>query len=120
MPRGAFPEAAFRGACSRAYYCAFVVARDLLDPRHHFGYARSVHKDVIRLLKRSQNQAVRAAGGELDELRQRRNWSDYDLGSRSPKQPVDQFLSVAAIAQSDAIVEDLTTCAATDPTLGII
>jgi uncharacterized protein (UPF0332 family) len=51
VPRGAPEEASFRGACGRAYYAAFAIARDLLlSAKLHVGADGSIHKAVIRLL----------------------------------------------------------------------
>src|ERR1044072_1588202 len=84
VPRGAPEEASFRSACGRAYYAAFGTVRDLLlSARLHISADGSAHGAVIRLLKKSADPDVWAAGVSLELLRQVRNSADYDVGLRS-------------------------------------
>ncbi|HEY7426306.1 MAG TPA: HEPN domain-containing protein [Gemmataceae bacterium] len=72
-------EAEWRSACSRGYYAAFHVARQLLlalgfrvpqaDRAHGYLWLRLSNAGVLQVQK---------AGNQLKDLRQERNWADYD------------------------------------------
>src|SRR5947209_4703276 len=68
-----------RTAIGRAYYGAFLVARELLLP--HFAVPRSddVHEAVTRLLGRSGRSELKRIGQQLRDLRRMRNKADYDM-----------------------------------------
>jgi uncharacterized protein (UPF0332 family) len=121
VPRGAPEEASFRGACGRAYYAAFAVARDLLlSARFRLGADGSTHLDVIYLLQESANPLVRAAGRSLDELRKARNSADYDVGLRSSAADVfDRHRAQFAVAAARTIVDTIRKASASDRRLGI-
>jgi uncharacterized protein (UPF0332 family) len=121
VPRGAPEEASFRGACGRAYYAAFAVARDLLlSARFRLGADGSTHLDVIYLLQESANPLVRAAGRSLDDLRKARNSADYDVGRRSAAADAfDRHRAQFAVASARTIVETIRKASASDPRLGI-
>lgn len=81
-PKGAPPEAAFRGSCGRAYYYAFASVREvLLAAKFNVPKNGTGHGVIISLLKKSQEKDIQAAGGLLDQLRVTRNSADYDVGS---------------------------------------
>ena len=80
-PKGAPPEASFRGACSRAYYAAFGIARDALAAAQFSNLrGRDTHKRVQSLLKDSSDADVKKAGGMLWQLHRTRKGADYDVG----------------------------------------
>lgn len=69
-------EAALRTAVGRAYYAAFLRARDMLGVRGR----RRVKKRVIDELKKQD----RHAGDQLDKLEELRDYADYDLNITDP------------------------------------
>jgi hypothetical protein len=84
--RGVPQEAAYRGAVGRAYYGAFILARDaLLDAGVVVPNTGKAHAIVAEELKKSSDDDVAAAGGSLEDLRTLRNQADYDLGARPHK-----------------------------------
>ncbi len=102
-PAGPPPEASFRGACGRAYYSAFALARDALASAGHNLPRSQVHDVVISRLKGAQDQNVRAAGGELQQLRRDRNRADYDVGLRT-KQSFGQLHAKIAVARAHKVI----------------
>lgn len=120
-PRGAPEEASFRAACGRAYYAAFVVARDsLLSARIRVGTDGSVHHEISEMLKESTNEEIRTAGWSLDRLRRTRNRADYEVGLRSSAPGVfNQQMSQYAVASASSIVQAIKKISISDPRLGI-
>lgn len=121
VPRGAPEEASFRGACGRAYYATFGIARDLLlSARLGIGADGSAHSAVIRLLKRSADPEVWAAGVSLELLRQARNSADYDVGLRSSIGDLfDRRRAQLAVVSAWTIIGTIRKGAASDPRPGI-
>jgi uncharacterized protein (UPF0332 family) len=120
-PKGPLPEASYRAACGRAYYCAFVVARDLLLASK-FSVPRSggAHKVVVDHLKSSSTNSVKVLGGLLDDLRLTRNSADYEVGklARSTADFVPPKVQLKVLL-ADQLVADLQAEAGKDPRLGI-
>jgi len=120
-PQGPLPEASYRAACGRAYYCVFAVARDLLlGGNFHVPTSGRAHQVVVDLLKSSRSAAVKALGGQLDELRHLRNRADYDVGSRT--KPSSDFVPPKVqlrVLQAQKIAEELRAESGTDARLGI-
>jgi uncharacterized protein (UPF0332 family) len=86
-------EGDLRTAVSRAYYCAFHVARQfLIDCGLRFPpkeiYAAEIHRRVRYCLSESGNADAVFASGGLRELRRQRNEADYNLDSTRFKSPV--------------------------------
>lgn len=72
--------ASLRGAAGRAYYAAFVFARDLLVAAKFRKLADNrAHKKVADLLKASAIPDVRKAGFALSDLHRQRKIADYEL-----------------------------------------
>ena len=73
-------EADWRSAVSRGYYAAFHTARRLLQ---HCGFvvprAESSHAYLWLRLSNTGHPDVVIAGHDLNDVRQARNWADYDL-----------------------------------------
>ena len=69
-------EVSLRTAVGRAYYAAFVRARDSLQITGR----RHVHGRVIGAVKRVD----RAAGDQLDKLEELRGYADYDMDVTHP------------------------------------
>lgn len=120
-PKGSPPEASYRGACGRAYYSAFAVARDLLLlAKFQIATDGSAHSTIVRLLKESSSPSVKAAGGSLDQLRKTRNQADYDVGQRaSPGIRFDANRAQLAVAYAKIIIESLKSARSTDIRIGI-
>ena len=74
-------EADWRAAISRAYYCAYHVARLLLaeDCGIVLPKTSDTHQSIHRCLMNGGDAALRAAGSRLESLRGDRNRADYDL-----------------------------------------
>src|SRR5256885_5573113 len=102
-PAGPPPEASFRGACGRAYYSAFALARDALTSAGHKLPRAQAHDVVISRLKSAQDPDVRAAGGVLQDLRGDRNRADYDVGLRA-KQAFGQLHAKVAVARAQKVI----------------
>jgi hypothetical protein len=120
-PKGAPPEAAFRGSCGRAYYCAFASVREvLLAAKFSVPKDGTGHGIIIELLKRSQDGDIRAAGGLLDQLRVTRNSADYEVGSIKPKgMPFEAYRAQVAIAQAASVLSAVYKSQTADPKMGI-
>jgi uncharacterized protein (UPF0332 family) len=101
-------EAAWRSAISRAYYAAFHVARQLLE-QCGFSPPRADQADAYLWLRlhNSGHADVTDAGGELNDLRQTRNWADYDLD-----QVLDQGTALKYVQAAIDLVHFLDTVAA--------
>ncbi len=69
-------EASLRTAVGRAYYAAFLIARQNLGVTGR----RNVHSRVISELKRTD----RFAGDQLDKLEELRGFADYDMDVQDP------------------------------------
>ena len=73
-------ESDWRSAASRAYYAAFHVARQLLSNlRFVTPRADRAHEYLYRRLNNCGLARVVSAAKILHDLRQTRNWADYDL-----------------------------------------
>ena len=120
-PKGAPPEAAIRGACGRAYYCAFASVREcLLKAKFVVPKDAQAHSLIIRLLKSSTDTSVQGAGGVLDQLRVTRNSADYDVGSIKPAgTPFIPYRAQVAIAQASTVIAAVNGATKNDPRLGI-
>lgn len=80
-----------RSAISRAYYAAFIQARNYL--RDQDGLAiptQNTHEYVINQFRNSADEERQKIGRQLRRLRQRRNQADYD----------DTFANLQAIAKT--------------------
>lgn len=72
-----------RTATGRAYYAAFLVARERLRTiGHHLPRDRSVHRYVIERLRRGGDQVIRGLGQNLCDLYEHRKDADYELAGR--------------------------------------
>jgi uncharacterized protein (UPF0332 family) len=105
-------EAEWCSAVSRAYYAAFHTARLLLrqcgfdvpfgDQAHGYLWLRlanSGHPDVVE------------AGKNLNHLRQKRNWADYDLDRE-----LSQDAAIGYVLAAESIIQLLETVV-TEPTV---
>lgn len=110
---GAPKEASTRGSCGRAYYAAFVAARDILERAGFTMPRRGVHARVYDLLIQSSNPDVLARAGDLDQLKTLREDGDYDVGGRT-KRPFAAKDSQRAIQLSNAIMISVETAAKKD------
>lgn len=119
--RGVPQEAAHRGAVGRAYYAAFIIARDaLLRAGITIPDTGKAHAVVAEQLKRSADTDVAAAGGSLEDLRILRNRADYDLGARPHKgNAFDGLRAAFALAAAKTIVAAIEDCARKDKRLGL-
>jgi len=102
---GGLTEAAWRAAVSRAYFAAFHSARNRLrlagfDPPA----ADQAHSYLWLRLSNCSHPDVEEAGKNLKDLRQRRNWADYDL-----EKPFDQAMALRQIDIADRILGLLET-----------
>lgn len=71
-------EAKLRAAASRAYYAAFIKARNFLRDRSGLVIPRkNTHRYVIQQFKSSPNQARKKVGRRLERLRDYRLLADY-------------------------------------------
>lgn len=72
-------EAKLRTAISRAYYGAFIKARNhlILVDKHPIPYGVNPHEYVQSQFSRSRNSLRRNIGNDLHELRRYRNDADY-------------------------------------------
>lgn len=119
-PKNAPPEASLRGACGRAYYAAFVVARDILETARFSvsGGPTSVHKRVLSLLGQSVDAEVLTAAGLLDQLRALRGDADYHVGSRT-RRAFSHLDSQRAILLSHQTIATFEATATKSPRLFI-
>ncbi|HYU51969.1 MAG TPA: hypothetical protein VEK37_03460 [Gemmatimonadaceae bacterium] len=115
---GAPKEASTRGACGRAYYAAFIVARDLLVKAKFPFQPRGVHQRVADLLRQSTDKDVKARNLDLDQLRNLREQSDYEVGDKT-KKGFAAGDSQRAILLSNTIITSFQTAAKKDSRLFI-
>lgn len=123
-PKGAPEEASIRGSCGRAYYAAFGVARDALLAAKLFKStgASADHAAIISLLKKSANPGIQISGGLLDQLRNTRNSSDYDVGLvplRAGQVPFVPLVSQMAVVLGQQITDEIENLKPTKPKLEI-
>ena len=72
-------EAKLRSAISRAYYAAFIQARNFLRDRDQITIPREkTHKYVIEQFQNSADEKRRKLGEKLQRLRDFRNQADYN------------------------------------------
>jgi hypothetical protein len=121
QPKKAPPEASLRGACGRAYYCAFATARDhLAAQKFAVPSDGQGHSKVIELLKSSTDAGIQTAGSLLLQLRTTRNSADYDVGSIKPRgNPFTAYRAQVAIGQAASIISAIDELGKTAPRLGI-
>lgn len=84
------PSAAeLRSALSRAYYAAFLVARETLRAAcgQHFPTTKDAHELVYIMLRSSDNDSLKKAASALNQLRRARNAADYDLAPNDAERP---------------------------------
>lgn len=76
----ASPEARRRSAISRAYYAAFIGARNYLQKQegHSIPKTSDAHKYVSEQFKRSSDPVRQDIGRKLERLRTTRNQADYN------------------------------------------
>lgn len=88
-----FSEAAMRTIISRAYYAAFLYARQQLEQKHRvrFNKKARVHKQVMIKLKTYD----RTLGGLLHTLRENRNKADYNVMLEINKSHADFAVKLA-------------------------
>jgi hypothetical protein len=113
-PLGAPKEASTRGACGRAYYAAFIVARDILERATFVIARRGAHQRVFDLLNHSADKDVKARSLDLDQLRILREQGDYEVGGRTTK-GFAAADSQRAILLSNTIITSVATAAKKDP-----
>src|SRR4051812_17673884 len=78
-PGSPTPEALLRSAISRAYYAAFIQARNRLrDVERRPVPRRDVHEYVIRQFTNSRDYKRQKVGKNLVRLREHRTRADYD------------------------------------------
>jgi uncharacterized protein (UPF0332 family) len=114
-------ETSIRGACGRAYYAAFGVARDvLLAVPFTMSQSGDDHRRIVQLMKNSTDVEVATAGSLLDSLRTTRNSADYEVG-RVPVRgtPFTSKRSQVALLQAHGIIAALEGAARNDNRLSI-
>jgi hypothetical protein len=110
-------EASWRTSISRGYYAAFHVARDLLeDLGFNVPQADRAHAFLWFRLQNSGVPSVASAGQQLQDLRRRRNDSDYDFsyrvdraGARSELQTSERIILTLEAAAAEPIRSQLLT-----------
>ena len=120
-PSGAPRESSIRAACGRAYYAAFVVARDaLLGASIKIPETGEGHGRVIALLKSSGDAGIRSAGSLLDQLREMRKNADYYLGVLNGKGgPFVKGKATTANIFANAIADEIDKMQPRDKRLGV-
>lgn len=108
-PKSVHEEAAFRGACGRAYYAAFGVARSLLVAA---GFTVSstgdAHREVVDWLKRSTDKDVMQCGSALGQLQSIRKSADYDVaGVPLRGKAFGKFETSKHVAKAQSIITTL-------------
>ena len=120
--RGELAEASYRGACGRAYYAVFGLARDLLMATDHkLPRDGTAHREVIELLKtKSSSLEVQSVGSALDALHVTRKSADYEMGKIPLRgQPFDSRRANVALAQATVMIATLQEQFKNDKRLGI-
>lgn len=92
-------ESKYRTSISRAYYAAYLTARDKLESNGvSFSKNTTVHKEVIDKLR----QKNRIAGNMLFNLRKERNKADYELDIE-----IKMGIAISCLKSSRLIIEKL-------------
>ena len=101
--------AGFRSAISRAYYAAFLEARELIGKRMGFRVDRggNEHKYLQRLLLNCSVEEGQEVGELLKNLQQSRKEADYDMHLLHCETQVEASLCVA---RAQAISQRLSAC----------
>ncbi|SDL77524.1 hypothetical protein SAMN05661010_02512 [Modicisalibacter muralis] len=90
-----------RSAINRAYYAAFLVARDFCEERGFNGSGAS-HERVANALKRQP--AWRTQGSRLQQIKDQRHLADYEWGGTFTAKDVKNVLK-----QSRSVIAALTS-----------
>lgn len=102
--------AGYRSAVSRAYYCAFLTALDLIESQlgipAKWGTV-SEHQVVQRFLQGSQVPEAMEVGQALCNLHASRKSADYDMDEA---QVEDQEESSLCVARAEKILEGIANC----------
>ena len=98
-------DAKQRTAVSRAYYAAFLTARERLREVPHFGPVKrhGAHDNVLKALIRSGDPVLTPIGRTLSDLRDMREAADYDLDPAT----LDPTTVTEALRLSDEVLTDL-------------
>lgn len=89
-------EAKMRSAISRAYYAAFIKARNFLQEREGLTIAsENSHQYLINQFKNSSDPARTKLGERLKRLRVYRNQADYDNSFPRLAEKVQESLTLA-------------------------
>jgi uncharacterized protein (UPF0332 family) len=101
-------EAEWRSAVSRAYYAIFHMARILFRACGFIvPQADQAHAYLWLRLSNSGHVDVTNAGHDLNQLRQIRNWADYDL-----EQSLDHATALGWVQAADEVFQLLESVAA--------
>lgn len=103
-------EAEWRSASSRAYYATFHVARLLLlDLGFRVPQADRAHGYLWLRLSNAGHADTMKVGSRLRNLRQQRNWADYD-----DRRTITQTEAIYNVQEAEEIIQALDA-AAIDP-----
>ena len=97
-------EAKFRAAISRAYYAAYVTARNYLRDQEGILIPKTsdAHKYVSNQFKLSSDLARKSVGEKLDRLREYRRQADY-----IDKYPGLSGITIIALNLSQEVIDTL-------------
>jgi uncharacterized protein (UPF0332 family) len=99
--------AGFRSAISRAYYAAFLHARDFLERAGIYLVTDKGHHELVNYLSAAGDPEVSAAAAALASFRTERNSADYHLETKyvETESHASQWC-----AQAAEIITDLNSC----------
>lgn len=102
---GSSDEAAWRSGVSRGYYAAFHVCREFMEwLRFKPPQSDRAHAYLWMRFHNSQDALLIQAGGELSNLRGRRNIADYDL-----RRSMSQAAARIEVQAAEAIITLIET-----------
>jgi hypothetical protein len=97
----------FRSAISRAYYGAFLQARDFLERLSIYLISGNKHEEIRQILSNTGDADVDFATGLLVLLRDQRNGADYDVADRSVEVEAE---AQAGLDRAREIIAKLNGC----------
>lgn len=107
---GPFPGARTRSSISRAYYSAFLDARDRVRNQPHIHLAtKSMHDQVWRSLAFADDP-LKSIGRLLRDLKQMREKADYQLSPDPTPALAAEAIRLSEIIQRRLAAADLTKC----------
>lgn len=115
-PGGPYPEGRHRTAVSRAYYCAFLDARERVRLVPHVRFQKNNSHDVVWKALTYGKEPLKAIGRSLRDLKAMREKADYDISASLAEDDAAEAIQLAVEIVSKLSTADMSACG--DPDKG--